>query len=100
MPTRCSRWISKKSRLKLYDRDGWTCRLQISDKCAGDLRALYEIDAQQVTLDHIISWKVWWQRYGNMKGVNHPSNLQMSCLSCNSKKGAKVAKNTRRKKAK
>lgn len=74
-----SAWITLPRRRAIYTRDDWRCVY-----CARDLR---DVDAQERTLDHIISlaeyivaameWKVWF-------GSRHKtSNLATACKGCN-----------------
>jgi 5-methylcytosine-specific restriction endonuclease McrA len=60
------RWARKSLRLAVYMRDGFTCLF-----CGADL---HEVEARDITLDHIIP-----QSKG---GTNESKNLGTSCLRC------------------
>lgn len=66
-------WISRRGRLRIYNRDGWACQI-----CGSELSA-DGIGDLQPTLDHIVP---------RSKGGSHdPSNLRMACRRCNVLRG-------------
>lgn len=78
-PIRDSHWITDDGRLKLYERDGYTCYicgLKVSMKDEDYRTSGY------ATLDHVIPW--------SKGGANDPSNLRTCCWSCNSRKRDKT----------
>ncbi len=76
-----SKWISKKTRYRIYARDGWRCVW-----CGRELRTgTLTIDGcafpvvADATLDHVIP--------RSEGGTNQPSNLVTSCMRCNRGRG-------------
>lgn len=74
--SRSGGWISRKRRLAIYERDGWTCHIcrQAVDRDDpnGDLAP---------SLDHIVP--------RSLGGPNADDNLACAHRSCNSKRGAR-----------
>jgi 5-methylcytosine-specific restriction endonuclease McrA len=65
----------------IHERDGWICKLQISDKCKGhSLRGKMGTSHPQAPeMDHIVPH--------SLGGATVKSNLQSSCRACNQMKG-------------
>lgn len=70
-------WIDQKSRLIIYERDNYTCRL-----CDGDVVVPFDHNnPRSATLDHIIPRSLWT---GELEKLHEPNNLRTSCYGCNS----------------
>jgi 5-methylcytosine-specific restriction endonuclease McrA len=77
------KWLHPKTRLRIYDRDGWRCvwctaqveRPTLPEDgllvCSGDIR--------QASVDHVVP--------RSRGGSNDPSNLITACAQCNAKRG-------------
>lgn len=69
-------------RLKVFDRDGWVCRVQ-GPTCT--------IDAEDC--DHIIPWDSGGSWFGFHEQIEHPdNNLRAACRACNSRRAMRVMK--------
>ena len=66
--------VWQKTRRRILDRDGWTCRF-----CGKHL------EGDDATVDHIIA-KAVWVREGRPGDPDADSNLLAACRSCNSSK--------------
>jgi hypothetical protein len=66
------KWIYKKTRLAIYERDNYTCQW-----CGRK----HEKGCNDLSLDHLTPWILW--------GHDRHNNLVTCCRSCNSKRGDK-----------
>ena len=64
----------KRLRLEILRRDGYVCQ------CEGCKASGRVLDATHC--DHILSKAQWFDRHGNLDGVDHPSNLQAMNADC------------------
>lgn len=82
-------WISRKKRMKIYDRDAYTC-IYCGKQCKqGDTRFDSNPGAM-ATLDHIVSQKELAAASTDDKDFSSKrrdaKNLVVACMSCNSTK--------------
>lgn len=85
-PEHRSGWISPADRLAIYERDGWVCQI-----CWGPIDRSVTNGRLGATLDHIIP------RSHTLIPDNSPANLRTAHMSCNAKRGNRVAPPDRRK---
>jgi len=75
-----SKWITPRTRMALYERDGWTCHL-CNEPVPQDLEWSNEDwQPDYPTLDHIVP-----RLHG---GTDDPSNLRLAHMLCNTLKGS------------
>ncbi len=92
-----SKWISKKTRHRIYARDGWRCvwcgcGVYCQTKAAGqEFKITYgpNFGSCLATLDHVIPRA--------LHGTNQVSNLITSCMKCNRDRGDDTAEEYARK---
>jgi 5-methylcytosine-specific restriction endonuclease McrA len=73
---RGSDWIADKTRMEIYERDGWTCHI-----CSEPVdRDAHFNDNLAPSLDHLVP--------KSLGGSHEPENLKTSHRICNSLKGA------------
>lgn len=74
-----SNWCRRAKRLRIYERDGWTCIW-----CGRGVWSPHGHDPNlRATVDHVIPRAAG--------GTNDPQNLVTSCMQCNRARGARPA---------
>jgi HNH endonuclease len=72
-----SYWITKRERLAIYERDGWTCQLCMTQVD----KSLHHSDNWSASLDHIVP------RSQQVVPDHSPANLRLTHRWCNSMRG-------------
>lgn len=70
-------WISDEDRLRIYERDRWTCQL-----CDQKVLRVFAWTSDSPTLDHIVP--------RSLGGGHEETNLRTACWRCNTSRGARV----------
>lgn len=83
-PRRIKKYIPKKTRLEIFERDNYTCRY-----CLKKMRPLLNLDIvhslqSPITIDHVIPL--------SLGGTHNKKNLVTSCRKCNHEKANRLIK--------
>jgi ribosomal protein L37AE/L43A len=81
---RIKKYISRKTRLEIFERDNYTCRY-----CRKKMKMLLNLDvvhgtSSPITIDHVIPL--------SLGGTHSKKNLVTSCRKCNHEKASKLIK--------